>query len=158
LSVDAVQVSPICVLDEAVATRLLGAVGACVSAAALVLADATFEYPPRFPAASAARTRYEYEVEAVSPLSLNVVAPVVVPTCTNELQLPPLQRSIRYPVTPTLSVDAVQVNPICELDEALAARLLGADGGVVSVDAVVVAGAILEYALRFPAASAARTR
>jgi Fe-S cluster biogenesis protein NfuA len=39
----------------AVAVRLLGAVGGCVSAD--VVALATFEYELRFPAASVARTR-----------------------------------------------------------------------------------------------------
>jgi hypothetical protein len=35
-------------------------------------------------------------------------------------------------VTPTLSEDAVQVTPICVVDEALAAKFAGAVGGVVS--------------------------
>ena len=44
-------------LDEgAVAVRLVGAVGACVSVP-VVVAVAMFEYPLRFAAASAARTR-----------------------------------------------------------------------------------------------------
>jgi hypothetical protein len=57
LSVDAVQLKPICELEDAVAARLLGAVGACVSDDALVVAEAMFEYPLKFPAASLARTR-----------------------------------------------------------------------------------------------------
>jgi len=44
----------------------------------------------------------------------------------------PLQRKIEYPVTPTLSVDAVQVKPIWVPDAAVATRLPGVDGGVVS--------------------------
>jgi hypothetical protein len=44
-------------------------------------ADAVFEYGPRLVAASVARTRYEYDVDADKPVSLNVVAPDVVPTC-----------------------------------------------------------------------------
>ena len=51
---------------------------------------------------------------------------------------------MRYPVTPTLSVEAVQLNPICELEDAVAARLLGAVGACVSVDALVVAEAMFE--------------
>jgi hypothetical protein len=49
---------------------------------------------------------------------------------------------MRYPVTPTLSVEAVQLNPICE--DAVAVRLLGAVGACVSVDALVVAEAMFE--------------
>jgi hypothetical protein len=50
---------------------------------------------------------------------------------------------MRYPVTPTLSVAAVQLNPICELEDAVAVRLLGV-GACVSVDALVVAEAMFE--------------
>ena len=57
LSVEAIQTSPICVLDEAVATRFDGAVGAVESVTAGVVAEAMFEYVLRFPAASVARTR-----------------------------------------------------------------------------------------------------
>jgi hypothetical protein len=47
-------------------------------------------------------------------------------------------------VTPTLSVDAVQVSPICELETALAVRLAGVLGAVVSEDDFVVALAVFE--------------
>jgi hypothetical protein len=97
-------------------------------------------------------------VEAASAVSVKVVAPIVVPIWANEVQLAPLHRSIRYPVTPTLSEDAVQVRPICELDEAVATRLAGAVGAVVSDEEFVAAEAIFEYPLKFPAASVARTR
>jgi len=60
------------------------------------------------------------------------------------VQLVPAQRSIRYPVTPTLSVEAAQLNPICELEDAVAARPLGAVGACVSVAALVVAEAMFE--------------
>jgi hypothetical protein len=43
-----------------------------------------------------------------------------------------------------LSVEAVQVSPICELEEAIAARFAGAVGGVVSTPAGVVAEAVFE--------------
>ena len=57
LSVDAVQLRLIWVADAAVAVSLPGAVGACVSGAAGVVAVAVFEYPLRLLAASVARTR-----------------------------------------------------------------------------------------------------
>jgi len=43
LSVEAVHVSPICVLEAAVAASPLGAVGAVVSEDAVVVAEAIFE-------------------------------------------------------------------------------------------------------------------
>ena len=43
MSVEAVHVKPICVLEEAVATRFEGAEGGVVSATARVVADAVFE-------------------------------------------------------------------------------------------------------------------
>jgi len=60
---------------------------------------------------------------------------------------------IEYPLTPTLSVDAVQVNPIC-VPEAAAARFAGAVGGIVSF---VFADAVFEKPLRLLAASVAWT-
>jgi hypothetical protein len=92
-----------------------------------------------------ALTRYEYEVDAFKPESENVVVvPLVVPICANDEQPAPAQRSTLYPVTPTLSVEAVQVSPICELEEAAAFKFDGAVGGVVSAPAGVVAEAIFE--------------
>ena len=66
----------------------------------------------------------------------------------------PLQRSIRYPVTPTLSVEAVQARVILEDDEADAAKLLGAVGGVVS-GAGAGAGATVSAKLELVPLSAA---
>src|SRR3989449_10372472 len=54
------------------------------------------------------------------------------------------QRSTRYPVTPTLSVDAVQARLIWLADAAVAVRLDGAVGGVVSGGAGVTALATFE--------------
>ena len=68
---------------------------------------------------------------ATSPLSANVV-PLGVPTCAKLLHPAPWQRSTRYPVTPTLSVDAVQLRLIALLAAAVAASPVGAVGGVVS--------------------------
>ena len=79
------------------------------------------------------------------------------PICAKLLHPVPWQRSTRYPVTPTLSVDAVQLRLIWVLLTAVAVRLPGALGGCVSGDGVV-ALAVFEYWLRFPAASVARTR
>jgi len=56
LSVEAVQLKLIWLPLIAVAVRLAGAVGGCVSGAGVV-ALATGEYPLKFPAASVARTR-----------------------------------------------------------------------------------------------------
>lgn len=50
----------------------------------------------------------------------------------------PWHRSTLYPVTPTLSVEAVHERLICELEAADAARFVGADGGIVSGAAVIV--------------------
>jgi hypothetical protein len=125
--------------------------------AACVVAVAVFEYALLFPAASLARTRYEYEVEGVNPVSLNVV-PVGVAICAKLAQAAPEQRSTLYPVTPTLSVEAVHARLICVVDAAVAVRFVGAVGGVVSGGVSVVALAVFEYALLFPAASLARTR
>ncbi len=41
---------------------------------------------------------------------------------------------ILYPVTPVSSVDAVQLSEIEDDESAVAERLVGVDGGVVSVD------------------------
>jgi hypothetical protein len=125
--------------------------------AAGVVALAVFEYALLFPAASFARTRYEYEVEAVNPVSLNVVA-VGVAICAKFTHAAPEHRSTLYPVTPTLSVEAVHAKLICEVEATVAVRFVGAVGGVVSAAAGVVAEATFEYALLFPAASFARTR
>jgi hypothetical protein len=78
---------------------------------ALVVAVATFEYPPRFCCASTARTRYRYVVEAASPLSVNA-GTAGVPTWMKLVQLAPWQRSTRYPATALSSVDAVHARLI----------------------------------------------
>jgi hypothetical protein len=83
---------------------------------------------------------------------------VAVLICAKPVQLAPEHRSILYPVTPTLSDDAVHPKLIWAEDAAVAVSPLGADGGVVSAPAGVVADAVAEYALKLPAASDARTR
>ena len=57
-----------------------------------------------------------------------------------------------------MSVDAVQLRLICVVEVALAVRLVGALGGVVSGGVWVVAAAVLESLLKLFAASVARTR
>ena len=71
-----------------------------------------------------------YLLFAASPVSRYVVL-VVVPICVN-VELPGPSRSIRYPVTPTLSFDAFQVSSIWPGPTAAAVSLLGAVGGCVS--------------------------
>lgn len=70
-------------------------------------------------------------MDPVNPESLDVVA-VGVAICAKFAQPPPEQRSTLYPVTPTLSVDAVQTRLICVADAAVAVKFVGAVGGVVS--------------------------
>ena len=90
-----------------------------------VLAATAKDSPVVFPAASYADTAYVYVVLDDNPLSLNkLVADVLI--------FAPFL-NILYPVTPTSSVDAVQLNEI-ELDvTAVAKRLVGTLGAVVSV-------------------------
>ncbi len=67
MSVDAVQLRLICVPPDAAADKLVGAVGGVAS---VVVAVTVLEYAPRFPAASVARTRYEYVVPPGTPVSV----------------------------------------------------------------------------------------
>jgi len=57
---------------------------------------------------------------------------VVVAICVKFEHPAPWQRCTLYPVTPTLSVEAVQVRLICVFDADVAARFAGTDGGTVS--------------------------
>ena len=94
---------------------------------------------------------------APSPVSL-YVAPPAVAIGAKLVHPAPWHRSTAYPVTPTSSVDAVQLRLIWPPLVAVAVRLLGAVGACVSAAAGVVVLAAFEYALRFPAASVARIR
>jgi hypothetical protein len=142
-SVEAVQVKLICVEDAAIALKLLGVVSVGVG----VLAVAVVEYALRFPAASVARTRYEYEVDPVNPVSLNVVA-IGVATCAKFAQGAPWHLSTLYPMTPTLSVDAVHAKLSCAGEAAVAAKFVGVVGGVVSGG-----GGVVEEPLEQPASA-----
>src|SRR3954454_23328209 len=94
---------------------------------ARVVALAMLDGAETLPAASKALTVYVYAVLAVKPVSeYEFVAEV--PTSA------PL-RNTWYPFTPMLSVDAVQLRLICVEDTAVAARLVGAVGGMLSAAA-----------------------
>ncbi len=84
---------------------------------------------------------------AVRPVSLNVVA-------VGAATWLPLRNTL-YPVTPTLSVEAVQLRFTWLLETAVAVSPAGCDGGVVSVLAVVVADTVALGTDRLPAASTA---
>ena len=90
-------------------------------------------------------------------MSLKLV-PVGAAIWANALQPLPEQRSSWYPVTPTLSVAAVQLTLTWLWLAATAASPPGALGGVVSGAAGVVAFTVLELPLTLPAPSTARTR
>jgi hypothetical protein len=64
-------------------------------------------------------------------VSLKVVV-VSVAICAKVEQPAPWQRSTLYPVTPTLSVEAVQERLILVSEATVAVRLAGAEGGIVS--------------------------
>jgi hypothetical protein len=73
-------------------------------------------------------------VDPVNPASLNVVA-VGVAICAKFAHPGPWHLSTLYPVTPTLSVDAVQARLICVVVAAVAVKFVGGVGGVVSAEA-----------------------
>ena len=85
--------------------------------------------------------------DVVATLAILFAALAVKPTV--------VPRWTEYPVTPTLSVDAVQVSDM-DPPVAVAASAVGAVGGVES--AIVTPGETSEAALRLPAASIAMTR
>ena len=90
-------------------SRPVGAVGGVVSRAACVVALAVSRVPAQVPRRIDRPHPIAVAVVlAVSPVSLKLV-PLGVPTCANVVHPAPWQRSTRYPVTPTLSVDAVHL-------------------------------------------------
>ena len=91
-----------------VALSPVGTDGGVVSGTPGVVAVTMFEYGPRLPAASTARTRNRYAVLGFRSGLLNVVEPLV-PIWAKLVQPAFWQRSTRYSVTPTLSVAAVQL-------------------------------------------------
>jgi hypothetical protein len=60
---------------------------------------------------------------------------VGVAICAKFAHPDPWHLSTLYPVTPTLSVEAVQARLICVADAAIAVKFVGGVGGVVSVEA-----------------------
>ena len=85
------------------------------------------------------------------------VVPVGVPTWVKVVQVAPWQRSTRYPLTPTLSVDGFQARLIWPPAAGVAVNPDGVDGGVVS-GVGVAAVAVLDAPLVLSDASTARTR
>jgi hypothetical protein len=90
-----------------------------------------------------------YDVPAVRPVLENDVV-AVVPTAVPFLKM-------RYPVTPTLSVDALQLRSICVAETAVAERFAGTLGAVVSATLNVFAETAADCADSLLAASYAET-
>ena len=108
-----------------------------------MVADAV-AVPDTLPPASYAATPSVYDVPHVSPVNENDVdvdVPAALPF-----------RNTRYPITPTLSLEAVQDSVIEVWPTALVASPVGVDGGVVSPQAPVEA-LIDVFELWLPAAS-----
>jgi hypothetical protein len=147
LSVEAVQEVASDDVVELVTAKAAGAVGAVVSGqvAAEAVIDACGE---TLPAASNACTASVWLVPQASPVNVNDVV-VIVPALT------PSRKTV-YPVTPTLSVDAVQDAEIDVVVAAVLANPVGADGAVVSGHADVEAVTLLRVET-LPAASNAWT-
>ena len=84
LSVDADQFNCMLEADCAVAVSACGTDGATVSpAGGGVVALAVFDAADTLPAISTARTVYEYEVAALSPVSVKIKVPA--PTCVTKV-------------------------------------------------------------------------
>jgi hypothetical protein len=128
--------------------KFVGAVGLVVSTAQAAVEAVRVDVADTFPAASNARTPSVWLVPHARPVNVNdavVVAPALTPS-----------RKTVYPVTPTLSVDAVHDNGIVVVVVPVDARLVGAEGAVVSGHAAAEA-VRFEVADTLPAASNART-
>jgi hypothetical protein len=65
--------------------------------------------------------------------------------CPKLVQPAPWQRFTVFPVTPTLSVAAVQERLICKLEAAVAVRLVGAVGGMVSAETITERTGVIEW-------------
>jgi hypothetical protein len=90
-----------------------------------------------------------YVVDAASPVMVKLV-PVLVPIWVKFVQLLPRHSSIKYPVTPALSIEAPQVSVMALPDAGAVITPVGVLGGWVSPPPPlleVVALTILEYAL-----------
>jgi hypothetical protein len=147
LSVDAVQLRVIAVCVAELPSSAVGTDGAVVSEQAAVAALSVGRVE-RFPAASNASTPSVYVVPHPSPVKVNDVE--VVFGCPVE----PLYGV--YPVTPTLSVAAVQLSVIDVVVNALRDNAPGAVGAVVSEHAAVAALSV-DRVERFPEVSNAST-
>lgn len=98
---------------------------------AAVVTEIALDAADWFPARSCALTVKVYEVDGASPVTVADVPATV------KAFVDPLYTS--YPVTPTLSVAADQLNATPVLVTVPALRLPGADGGVVSTTPAQVA-------------------
>ena len=90
------------------------------------------------PYVQAIRDRLVADMKDVQKTGVGVVA-----ICAKLVQPAPWHRSIRYPVTPTLSLAGSQLRAIC-VPLGVALSVPGAVGGVVSTTAEVVAVATFE--------------
>ncbi len=91
-------------------------------------------------------------------MSAYVVPDVTVANAAKFAQPDPWHFSTKYPVTATLSVDAVHARLIRVAEAAVAVKLPGTVGAVVSAAAGVTPFAMFEKPLMLLAASLARTR
>jgi hypothetical protein len=148
LSVDAVHDIVSDVLPGVETAKFVGAVGFVVSAAHAAVAAVRVACADTLPAASNACTASVWLVPQARPVKVNDVV-VVVPALT------PSRKTV-YPVTPTLSVDAVQENGIVVVVAAPTASPEGAVGADVSGQAAVDAVSVARVET-LPAASAACT-
>ena len=129
LSVEAVHVMSALVVVSLLELRFVGCVGACESTKAPVV-KFVVPSPDSLPAASFAFTPTLYEVSGLRPVRLYEVLDV------DPSNVPFTYTS--YPVTATLSVDALHVMSALESVTLDAVTLVGSDGASVSVGSVVV--------------------
>src|SRR4029077_3860897 len=145
---DAVHVTVAVVLVEDVSKKFVGAVGFVVSGAHAAVVTVRVGRVETFPAASRACTPRTWPAAQLSPVNANDVV-VVVPALT------PSANSA-YPVTPTLSVDAVHDSVAVVAVIAEETSPVGAEGAVVSGQAAVETVSVGRVEM-FPAASNACT-
>ena len=139
LSVEAVHDKLICVVEAAVAVKIRrrrrrSRIRSRRRRRTRPCSSIRCYFPPRRSPGRGRSTKSKPSI----PVSLNVV-PVGVAICAKFAQPEPEHRSTLYPVTPTLSVEAVHDKLICDVEAAVAVRFVGAVGGVVSAAAGVVA-------------------
>lgn len=105
------------------------AIGADTSPPKLVVALAMFEYKLKSPTPSERRTRYRYAVEADSPV-LEYDSAVVDAICVKEVQVEPVQRSIKNRSREFAPPGLPQVRLICEVEAVTAVKPVGVEDSV----------------------------